>query len=367
MAIIGAAFPIAILVGPVLGGAHHRLLGVAVGLLDQHPGRSGALALAFIAVPHIWSRASCRRHFDVAGAAVFTTALVALVLAASWASERRPGPATAAALAVSIAGFIAFFADRTACGRTHRAAALLRQPHHRGGHRALGNHRGRPLLDHCLPAHVHPDGVPDLGHRFRPRPHRNGVRDAGQQPAHRVARQPDGPYRIFPILGTAMAAAGLLVMALLPPGLPLWVPMMVMAVVGMGTGAFMSLIVAVVAERGPAQPRPAPSQRRSTWCGRWGRQSATAIIGGVIGFGVAVCLPAGLDAATLTPALGARGRTGSPGRGRRRSTVRALHPSSSPWRPSTPSASSQRSCSERPPLRRTRSRSARHLPKSSSA
>ena len=33
-----------------------------------------------------------------------------------------------------------------------------------------------------------------------------------------------GRYRVFPIFGTAIAAVGLLIMALLPAGMPLWVP-----------------------------------------------------------------------------------------------------------------------------------------------
>jgi hypothetical protein len=37
-----------------------------------------------------------------------------------------------------------------------------------------------------------------------------------------------GRYRPFPIIGTAVAAVGLFAMALLPPGMPLWVPMLAM-------------------------------------------------------------------------------------------------------------------------------------------
>ncbi len=61
-----------------------------------------------------------------------------------------------------------------------------------------------------------------------------------------------GRYRPYPIIGTALSAGGLLVMALLPPGAPLWVPMIVMAVVGIGTGAFMNLIFALVQSAAPA-------------------------------------------------------------------------------------------------------------------
>ena len=91
-----------------------------------------------------------------------------------------------------------------------------------------------------------------------------------------------GRYRPFPIVGTALAAAGLLDMALLPPGLPLWVPMVVMAVVGIGTGAFMNLIVAVVQS---AAPRSDIGSVTATinLVRQVGSTIATAVIGGVIG------------------------------------------------------------------------------------
>ena len=108
MAIIGAAFPIAILVGPVLGGAITDHWGWSWVFWINIPVGTVALGLALIAVPHL-EPGPMPRHFDVAGAAVFTTALVALVLAVTWAAERSAGPATAAALAVSALGFVAFF------------------------------------------------------------------------------------------------------------------------------------------------------------------------------------------------------------------------------------------------------------------
>ena len=111
-----------------------------------------------------------------------------------------------------------------------------------------------------------------------------------------------GHYRVYPIVGTALGAAGLLVMALLPVGTPLWVPMVVMSVVGIGTGSFMSLVVAVVQG---AVPRNETGTITATvnLVRQFGSTVATAIIGGVIGVGVATGLPATLDAATLTPRL----------------------------------------------------------------
>jgi MFS family permease len=109
-----------------------------------------------------------------------------------------------------------------------------------------------------------------------------------------------GRYRAYPIAGTALAAAGLVVMSLLPVGLPLWVPMVVMFCVGVGTGAFMSLIVAIVQG---SVPRAETGTITATLnlVRQVGSTVTTAVIGGVIGFGVAALLPLGLNAATLTP------------------------------------------------------------------
>jgi hypothetical protein len=91
-------------------------------------------------------------------------------------------------------------------------------------------------------------------------------------------------------------------MAALPVGLPLWVPMIVMAVVGLGTGAFMSLIVTVVQSAAPARDTGTITASVNL-VRQVGSTVATAIIGGLIGVGVAALLPARVDAATLTPAF----------------------------------------------------------------
>ena len=85
LSMIGAAFPIAILVGPLAGGLITDAWGwrwvfwinIPVGLI--------ALALAVIAVPHIAGRSG--RRFDIAGALVLGVTVTAFVLAASWVSS----------------------------------------------------------------------------------------------------------------------------------------------------------------------------------------------------------------------------------------------------------------------------------------
>ncbi|AXJ08750.1 MFS transporter [Arthrobacter sp. PM3] len=300
MATIGAAFPIAILVGPVLGGAITDYWGWQWVFWINLPVGAAALCLALIAVPHLDPEAA-PQHFDVAGAAVFTTALVALVLAVSWAAERTAGPA-AAALALSVLGFVAFFF-------IERRASEPIVPLHFFANRTIA--AGTALsaiigvglfsITAYLPTYFQMayqttatvSGFVPIATVF-------GMLISNLLTGWLASRT--GRYRIFPILGTALGASGLFVMAVLPAGLPLWVPMIVMGTVGMGTGAFMSLIVAVVQGAAPASQTGSITATINL-VRQVGSTVATAIIGGVIGFGVAALLPAGLDSSTLTPQL----------------------------------------------------------------
>ena len=88
MSIIGAAFPIAILVGPVLGGAITDYWGWPWVFWINIPFGLAALGLAMFAIPHI--EPGARRRFDLAGTVAFTVAFVALVLAVTWIGDRAP-------------------------------------------------------------------------------------------------------------------------------------------------------------------------------------------------------------------------------------------------------------------------------------
>jgi EmrB/QacA subfamily drug resistance transporter len=301
MAIIGAAFPIAILVGPVLGGAITDYWGWQWVFWINIPVGAAALAFALAAVPRL-EPGPAPRHFDVAGAGVFTASLVALVLAASWLAEPDAGVATATAVAISVLGFIAFFL-------IERRAPEPIIPLHLFANRTIAASTalsaiigvGLFSITAYLPTYFQMayqttatvSGLVPIATVF-------GMLISNLLTGWVASRT--GRYRIFPILGTVLGAAGLLVMAVLPAGLPLWVPMIVMGFVGMGTGAFMSLIIAVVQGAAPAT-QTGTMTATINLVRQVGSTVATAVIGGVIGSGVAVLLPAGLDAATLTPQL----------------------------------------------------------------
>ena len=300
MAIIGAAFPVAILIGPVLGGLITDYWGwpwvfwvnVPVGLV--------AFVLALVAVPHLPGGEE-RVRFDVAGAVTMTVGLAGLVMAATSAGDAALRPAAVLAAGIAVVALAAF-----ALAESRAESPIL--PLHLFAHRtvtvgtAVSAIVGIGLfsITSYLPTYFQMayrtsatvSGLVPIATVF-------GMLVSNLLSGWLVSRT--GHYRAFPLVGTVLGAAGLAVMAALPVGLPLAVPMAVMAVVGLGTGAFMSLIVAVVQSAAP--PRDIGSVTAAVNLVRSvGSTVATAVIGGVIGFGVAALLPAGLDAAALTPA-----------------------------------------------------------------
>ncbi|MET0672059.1 MAG: MFS transporter [Microbacterium pygmaeum] len=302
LSIIGAAFPVAILVGPLLGGVITDAWGwrwvfwinIPVGLI--------ALALAVIAIPHVPGHSG--RRFDIAGAVVLGISVTALVLGASWASADRwvigvPVIVAAAIAVVALAVFILI-------------EMRVREPLV-----PLRHFANRTILICIVLSTVIGVGlfsVVSYVPTFIQMAYRTSATVSGLVPIATVfgmlvstlftgwLASRSGRYRMFPIVGTALAAGGLLIMAFLPPGLPLWAPMAAMALVGVGTGAFMNILVAVAQSAAPRSDTGSVTATVSL-VRQVGSTTATAIVGGVIGAGVALGLPAGLDAATLTPAV----------------------------------------------------------------
>src|SRR5690606_37374849 len=82
MAVIGAAFPAAILLGPLVGGLITDYWGWPWIFWINIPVGIVSLALILIAVPNLPGGAHPR--FDIAGSITFSLALVALVLGVTW-------------------------------------------------------------------------------------------------------------------------------------------------------------------------------------------------------------------------------------------------------------------------------------------
>ena len=300
MSIIGAAFPIAILVGPVLGGAITDYWGWQWVFWINLPFGLAALALAVFAIPHI--EPGIRRRFDLAGSVAFTIAFVALVLAVTWIGDPDSAAAAAVAFVLAAVAFAAFFTIelrvaepivplRFFANRTISAGVALSAIIGIGLFSVTAYLPTYFQMAYRTSATV--SGLVPIATVF-------GMLASNLATGWLASRT--GHYRVYTIVGTALAAAGLLGMSLLPVGTPLWVPMVVMFVVGVGTGSFMSLIVAVVQG---AVPRSETGTITATvnLVRQMGSTIATAVIGGVIGAGVAAGLPAGLNASTLTPQL----------------------------------------------------------------
>jgi EmrB/QacA subfamily drug resistance transporter len=300
LSIIGAAFPVAILVGPVLGGAITDYWGWQWVFWINLPFGLAALALAVFAIPHI--EAGVRRRFDFAGSVAFTIAFVAFVLAVSWIGDPAAASAAIVAFVLAAIGFAAFFTIelrveepivplRFFANRTISAGVALSAIIGIGLFSVTAYLPTYFQMAYRTSATV--SGLVPIATVF-------GMLVSNLATGWLVSRT--GHYRVYPIVGTALGAAGLLVMSLLPVGTPLWVPMLVMSGVGIGTGSFMSLVIAVVQD---AVPRNETGTITATvnLVRQMGSTVATAVIGGVIGAGVAANLPATLDAATLTPQL----------------------------------------------------------------
>jgi EmrB/QacA subfamily drug resistance transporter len=300
LGIVGAAFPIAILVGPVLGGLITDYWGWPWVFWINVPIGAVAFAFSMVAIPHI--DPAERRRIDLPGAVTFTGAMVSLVLAVTWASDPAAGLAAAVAFAVAAALGVSFFLIQVRVSEPLVSLRLFANRTIASG-TALSAIIGIGLfsITAYLPTYFQMayrtsatvSGLVPIATVF-------GMLVSNLVTGAWASRT--GRYRGFPVFGTALAAAGLLTMALLPVGLPLWVPLVVMAAVGVGTGAFMNLIIAVVQSAAPRSEIGAVTATINL-VRQVGSTLATAIIGGVIGASVAAGLPSSLDPQTLTPKL----------------------------------------------------------------
>ena len=300
LSIIGTAFPVAILVGPVAGGLITDAWGWRWVFWINIPVGMIALALAVFAVPHISGRSG--RRFDIAGALVLGVTVTALVLGAGSVSSGadNAGIALIIAAAVVLAGLAAFIAIEL---RVDEPLVPL-----------------RPFADRTILMSIILSTVIGAGlfsvvsyvPTYIQMAYGTSATVAGLVPIATVfgmllsslltgwLSSRSGRYRLFPIFGTVTAAIGLLIMAFLPVGLPLWAPMAAMGLVGIGTGSFMNIIVAV-AQSAASRADTGSVTSTLSLVRQIGSTTATAIVGGLIGVGVATGLPTALNASTLTP------------------------------------------------------------------
>jgi EmrB/QacA subfamily drug resistance transporter len=299
LSIVGGAFPVAIVVGPVLGGLISDHLGWPWVFWINVPFGVAALVLAVLAIPAL-ARRPARGRFDLAGALTFTTALVALVLAVTGSVETGLGPATLILVAISAAFFLAFFLVERRAAAPFLPLDIFRN-RTVGGGIVLSAIVGIGLFSVVayIPTYIQMvfrttatvSGLVPMAIVF-------GMLVSSLTTGFLASRS--GRYRRFAIAGTVIATAGLAAMAALPTGSPLWLAMIVMGAVGIGTGAFSSLVVAVV-QSGVRPEQTGVATATLNLVRQVGATVGTAIIGAAIGIGVVAQLPAELEASTLTP------------------------------------------------------------------
>lgn len=298
MSIIGIAFPVAILVGPVIGGLIADFWGWPWLFWINLPFGLAALVLAAFAVPRIPH--APRGRFDYAGSISFTATLVALVLGVTWAGEEAGAAASVVAFGAAAIALSALILIELRAAEPILSLRIFRDRTVATGI-ALSAIVGVGLFSIVayLPTYFQMayratatvSGLVPIATVF-------GMLVSNLLTGSLIART--GRYRQYPILGCALAAAGLLVMAFLPLGLALWVPMIVMAVVGVGIGSFMNVVTAVVQSAVPREELGSVTATTNV-VRQVGSTLGTAVVGGVIGAGVATLLPAGADAEKLTP------------------------------------------------------------------
>lgn len=300
MAVIGAAFPVAIVVGPVVGGLITDYASWPWVFWINLPVGVVALALVVAAVPKLPGGAHPR--FDVPGSLVFTGSLLALILAVTWIGDDTLRPVAVGCAAATVVGILALVAIE------RRAAAPLLPP------RILRNRTILVCLGLSLVVGAGLFSVVAYVPTYVQMAYRTTATVSGLVPIATVLGMlvsslltgwlvsRSGRYRLYPVAGTALAALGLTTMGLLPAGMPLWVPMIAMAAVGIGTGAFANLIFAVV-QSAAARDDLGAVTATTNLVRQIGAAVGTAVVGGIVGFAVAAGVPAGVDAATLTPAV----------------------------------------------------------------
>lgn len=300
MAVIGAAFPVAIVVGPVVGGLITDYASWPWVFWINPPVGVVALVLVVAAVPKLPGGAHPR--FDVPGSLVFTGSLLALILAVTWIGDDTLRPVAVGCAAATVVGILALVAIE------RQAAAPLLPP------RILRNRTILVCLGLSLVVGAGLFSVVAYVPTYVQMAYRTTATVSGLVPIATVLGMlvsslltgwlvsRSGRYRLYPVAGTALAALGLTTMGLLPAGMPLWVPMIAMAAVGIGTGAFANLIFAVV-QSAAARDDLGAVTATTNLVRQIGAAVGTAVVGGIVGFAVAAGVPAGVDAATLTPAV----------------------------------------------------------------
>jgi MFS family permease len=301
MSFVGATFPVAIVVGPLLGGILTDTVGwqwifwiyVPVGLVS--------IVLAYIGIPRLPGRVGAR--FDLLGCILTAVVTVGLTMAATWGAgeEGWLGLSTLIAIAVSVTAGVALVGVERRAIAPVLPIGLLRSPAVSGA-TALSIIVGVGLFAVVayLPTYV------QMAYRV-------SATTAGTVPLSMVfgmlagtlisgpVVSRTGRYRWAILTGAALGAGGLITLAFVPTSLGLLLPTVILGLVGLGTGLYMQLVV-VIAQSDVARGDIGAVTTLVTLSRQIASTIATALIGSWIGTFVAGRLGPNITTENLSPA-----------------------------------------------------------------
>ncbi len=309
MGVLGGVFAVSSVAGPLLGGLFTDVVGWRWCFWINLPVGGAALVVAALALSP--SPATVRRpRLDYPGMALLAVAVTCLVLFSSWGGTRYPwgspmilGLVTATVVASGLFVLVerraaepviplGLFANRTVVLAT--AAGLL-----------LGV--GMFAAVAYLPTFLQMVG----GHGATA----SGLLMLPMMAALLVSSivsgriiSTTGRYKVFPLVGMAVAALGLVLLSSMDAGTGEVAVMLYMAVLGVGIGLCMQVLVLVVQNAVP-HALVGTATAANNFFREIGAALGTAVVGAVFAarlaeqFAVQVGATAGIDASSVTPAL----------------------------------------------------------------
>jgi EmrB/QacA subfamily drug resistance transporter len=251
MGLIGAVFAVASVAGPLLGGFFVDNLSWRWVFYVNLP--VGAVALVVVALRLHLPRVTSRHRIDYFGAVLLAGGVGALTLFTTWGgNEYAWDSATLVGLAVAgVALLAAFVWQESRAVEPIIPLELFRSGVFRVAN-AMGFLIGLSMFGAIIfiPLFLQTVyGDTPTGSGLRTLPLMGGLLVAAVGSGRAISRI--GKYKIFPIVGTATLAVGMYLLSLLSVGTSPWLASAYMAVVGIGIGLVLQVLVLVVQNDSP--------------------------------------------------------------------------------------------------------------------
>jgi EmrB/QacA subfamily drug resistance transporter len=246
MGVIGSVFAVASVAGPLLGGFLVDNLSWRWVFYVNMP--VGALAVLIVVTRLHLHTPSVRHRIDVAGTALLSGGVGALILLTTWGgSQYAWGSSTILGLAVAGVVLLAVFVWwETRAAEPILPLGLFRSPVFSVAN-AMGFTIGMAMFGAIIFIPLFLQivyGATPTSSGLRTLPLMAGLLTASILSGRAISRI--GRYKAFPIAGTAVLLVGMFLLSLLSVGTASWLASVYMLVVGIGIGLVMQVLVLVV-------------------------------------------------------------------------------------------------------------------------